>query len=121
MQHREPRQGAAMSAVGSARSATANVALAVQSRMVIRRRYRPYGHKEEELELTVEAEANQYIPSRSTRSIWIPIWGGAEQRDEVEVSSPLAQGKVRTGCHRRVRGLEAAVMDVDPMPPGATA
>jgi type IV pilus assembly protein PilM len=64
-QHREPRPGRRRLKRGWKRlgSRNRNIAMALPAAMVITKKIIvPAGQKEEELELAVEAEANQYIP-----------------------------------------------------------
>jgi len=90
-----------------------NIALALPAAMVITKKIIvPSGQKEEELELTVEAEANQYIPfALDEVNLDFQILGPAPNNpDEVEVlNRRLAQGEGR-GSRRdcRVRRSEAA-------------
>jgi type IV pilus assembly protein PilM len=95
-----------------------NVALALPSAMVITKKIiAPSGQKEEELELTVEAEANQYIPfALDEVNLDFQIVGPAPNNpDEVEV---LIAASRKEKVEDRVAiaeaaGLKPRVMDVE--------
>ncbi len=95
-----------------------NVALALPSAMVITKKIIvPSGQKEEELELTVEAEANQYIPfALDEVNLDFQILGPAVNNpDEVEV---LIAASRKEKVEDRVAiaeaaGLKPRVMDVE--------
>src|SRR5437773_6142791 len=95
-----------------------NIALALPAAMVITKRIIvPAGQKEEELELTVEAEANQYIPfALDEVNLDFQILGPAPtSADEVEV---LIAASRKEKVEDRVAAAEAAglkpiVMDVE--------
>jgi type IV pilus assembly protein PilM len=95
-----------------------NVALALPSAMVITKKIIvPAGQKEEELELTVEAEANQYIPfALDEVNLDFQILGAAPNNpDEVEV---LIAASRKEKVEDRVAiaeaaGLKPRVMDVE--------
>ena len=95
-----------------------NVALALPSAMVITKKIIvPSGQKEEELELTVEAEANQYIPfALDEVNLDFQIIGPAPNNpDEVEV---LIAASRKEKVEDRVAiaeaaGLKPRVMDVE--------
>jgi type IV pilus assembly protein PilM len=95
-----------------------NVALALPSAMVITKKIIvPAGQKEEELELTVEAEANQYIPfALDEVNLDFQIVGPAPNNpDEVEV---LIAASRKEKVEDRVAiaeaaGLKPRVMDVE--------
>ncbi len=95
-----------------------NVAMALPAAMVITKKIIvPSGQKEEELELTVEAEANQYIPfALDEVNLDFQILGPAPNNpDEVEV---LIAASRKEKVEDRVAiaeaaGLRPAVMDVE--------
>src|SRR5205814_7677011 len=95
-----------------------NIAMALPAAMVITKRIIvPAGQKEEELELTVEAEANQYIPfALDEVNLDFQILGpAATNADEVEV---LIAASRKEKIEDRVAAAEAAglktiVMDVE--------
>src|SRR5512132_3577001 len=95
-----------------------NVALALPSAMVITKKIIvPSGQKEEELELTVEAEANQYIPfALDEVNLDFQILGPAPNNpDEVEI---LIAASRKEKVEDRVAiaeaaGLKPRVMDVE--------
>src|SRR5437773_9719442 len=95
-----------------------NVAMALPAAMVITKRIIvPAGQKEEELELTVEAEANQYIPfALDEPNLYFQILGpAATNADEVEV---LIAASRKEKVEDRVAAAEAAglkprIMDVE--------
>src|SRR5436309_9651749 len=95
-----------------------NVAMALPAAMVITKRIIvPAGQKEEELELTVEAEANQYIPfALDEVNLDFQVLGpAATNADEVEV---LIAASRKEKVEDRVAAAEAAglkprIMDVE--------
>jgi type IV pilus assembly protein PilM len=95
-----------------------NIAMALPAAMVITKKIIvPAGQKEEELELTVEAEANQYIPfALDEVNLDFQILGPAPNNpDEVEV---LIAASRKEKVEDRVAvadtsGLKARVMDVE--------
>src|SRR2546423_13667268 len=95
-----------------------NIALALPAAMVITKKIIvPASQKEEELELTVEAEANQYIPfALDEVNLDFQILGGAPNNaDEVEV---LIAASRKEKVEDRVAaaegaGLKPRVMDVE--------
>src|SRR5947207_12494896 len=95
-----------------------NIAMALPAAMVITKRIIvPAGQKEEELELTVEAEANQYIPfALDEVNLDFQILGPAPTNaDEVEV---LIAASRKEKVEDRVAAAEAAglkprIMDVE--------
>src|SRR5438552_5508269 len=95
-----------------------NIAMALPAAMVITKRIIvPAGQKEEELELTVEAEANQYIPfALDEVNLDFQILGpAATNADEVEV---LIAASRKEKVEDRVAAAEAAglkprIMDVE--------
>ena len=92
--------------------------MALPAAMVITKRSSyPSGQKEEELELTVEAEANQYIPfALDEVNLDFQILGPAPNNPD-EVESPdrrVAQGKVEDRVAiAEAAGLKPRVMDVE--------
>ena len=95
-----------------------NVALALPAAMVITKKIIvPAGQKEEELELTVEAEANQYIPFALDEvnldfQILGPAPSGAEEVEVLIAASRKEKVEDRVAAAESA-GLKPGIMDVE--------